>query len=256
MTTVPALNIIQNLDPTDTIMITHADGSTERFSASKIIPADTVASGNMQSVTSNAVFNLNSISNITIQNRDVLTIAESCSGDRVTFFRGYECTNSPISPSSNDFYYQVSRLVDSKWIKIIASDLRSDDVYFISKINGVWGSWAKIQKLESFTENNVITSGTLNCGESFVSYKNGTMKLFARFVNYATPTVIQENDIIGVITQSYLRPNEVIKIPCYSFGNQHTYFIQIFPNGNITIGVAGTSSPVPYDLYINVVYVK
>ena len=57
MTTVPALNIIQNLAPTDTIMITHADGSTERFSASMIIPTDQVATNNMQSVTSNGVYN-------------------------------------------------------------------------------------------------------------------------------------------------------------------------------------------------------
>ena len=217
---------------------------------------DTVASGNMQSVTSNAVFNLNSLSNNTIQNSDVLTIAESCLAARVTFFRGYECTNSPISPSSNDFSYQVLRIENTGFINIIASDIRSNDVYFISKINGVWGSWAKIQKLESFTENNVITSGTLNCGESFVSYKNGTVKLFARFFNYDTHIVIQENDIIGVITQPYLRPSEIIKLPCYSFGNQHTYFIEIYPNGNITIGAVGDTSPVPYDIYINAIYLK
>ena len=249
--------------PTNTIAIGNSQPATSGGVAlainnveTSLQPVDTVASGNLHSVTSNAVFNLNSLSNITISNSDIFTTAESCSADRVTFFRGYECTNSPISPSPNDFYYQVSRIEDSNWIKIIASDIRSNDVYFTTKINGVWGSWAKIQKLESFTEDNVITSGTLDCGESFVSYKNGVLKLFARFVNYATPTVIQENDIIGVITQPYLRPNEVIKMPCYSFGNQHTYFIQIFPNGNITIRVVGTSSSVPYDIYINAIYLK
>lgn len=61
MITVPQLDPVSQIQATDVIMITHADGTTEKITGENFMKAmavDVIAENNMNSVTSNAVFNV------------------------------------------------------------------------------------------------------------------------------------------------------------------------------------------------------
>ena len=204
MTTVPALTPIQNLAPTDTIMITHADGTTDRFSASKIIPSDTVASGNMQSVSSNAVFN--SISNAVLPSfwqddsrKDPLVVADmyatnwysSSAADRFASFRlGHiNSENSPYGNGNTDFYYHMFKLADGNWVKLLAYDVRDSNLFQNTKVNGVWQGWEKIPQykvIESgtgFTEQHCLNFNSFGSVTDVFIFGSGTLLNFSRFLS-------------------------------------------------------------------------
>lgn len=62
----------------------------------------------------------------------------------------YRCMNSLTSPyanSDNDFHYEVNYVygdTDAKWIRVIAKDVRSGQIFSNAKVNGYWLGWESI----------------------------------------------------------------------------------------------------------------
>lgn len=62
----------------------------------------------------------------------------------MTFFcRIMNATDAPTGKAESDFYYIINK-VDSKYISIVAIDIRSNEMYKLSKVNDVWGEWKNI----------------------------------------------------------------------------------------------------------------
>jgi hypothetical protein len=135
-------------------------------------PVDTVASGNLHSVTSNAVANMNNIASPIFIFVDVFTTAESCLVNKTSFFRIYEASaNHPLGSGSNDFYYYVTKVETSLWIRVLAFDVRSNNIFAICKRDGYWQSWQEIT-------DNVVTSGTATLDPNYVT--RGTIRWVKR----------------------------------------------------------------------------
>jgi hypothetical protein len=171
-------------------------------------PVDTVASGNLHSVTSNAVANMNSLAMPVLSNVDVFTTAESCLLNKVSFFRIYEASaNSPYLGMGNDFYYYVNKLEDNNYIRLMAFDIRSNNVYVCTKVNGSWGSW------------------TFSSNQTGVIYKNHKLRIFFDKPYLATDLQIQVQGVgglwiriywyggsNGIVHQIYIDSNGFLKI--------------------------------------------
>lgn len=85
---------------------------------------------------------MNNLSIPKYNNVDVFVTAENCLQQRVSFFRILEATsNTPYGTTGNDFYYYVNKLEDNNYIRLMAFDIRSNNVYVCTKTNGTWGSW-------------------------------------------------------------------------------------------------------------------
>lgn len=174
--------------------------------------ADTVASGNMQPVTSNAVFNLNStnvIYNYSTEPRDVFSLLSNCANRRISFIQigGTNLTNSPDDTSGNVFNYVVFKT--ESYLSVTAYDLNSNNVYQNSCRNGTWRSWEKVtdeRNLKYFqlpynTDlNNVTAKGvyTINTGVNFHAPYDGWHQLIvipiAETTNYTMQIDYSQTD--------------------------------------------------------------
>lgn len=68
----------------------------------------------------------------------------STSSYGMTFLhRIMNATDAPTGEAKSDFYYIMNK-VDSKYISIVAIDIRSNEMYKLSKVNDVWGEWKNI----------------------------------------------------------------------------------------------------------------
>jgi hypothetical protein len=84
--------------------------------------------------------------------KDPLAVADSFATDWYTYpvvtdrfatFRlGHiNSVNSPYGNGNTDFFYHLYKLTDSNWIRLVAYDVRSDNIYTITKTDGHWGIW-------------------------------------------------------------------------------------------------------------------
>lgn len=163
MITVPQLELVQNLDPTDVIIITHANGTSEKITgadflkgvtpvdaitendlhpvtsnavAQSCLPVDTVASGNRHSVSSNAVATalqsyLKNRTDITNMNTHDIFCGSGNYAD---------IANLP----TNDFYSFAS--FGSFQIAVPYQGYNNPVIYVRENTNG-YGNWYKIQGL-------------------------------------------------------------------------------------------------------------
>jgi hypothetical protein len=128
-------------------------------------PVDTVASGNMKAVTSNAVFNLNSANityNYSSEPRDVLSLIFNSANRRVSFMEigGTNLTNDPLYRGSGDYYFYVFK--SEGYISVTALDLYSNDIYHNSCQNGIWRRWDVITKTISISVTPTVTPVNLS----------------------------------------------------------------------------------------------
>lgn len=59
-------------------------------------------------------------------------------------------TNSPygVDNVNNDFHYTIYNVKDDKYKRILAYDIRKNDMYMIVKNNNIWGAWAKLATMD------------------------------------------------------------------------------------------------------------
>lgn len=78
---------------------------------------------------------------------DIIVYADSISNEIVTdTVRIMSATNSPygVDNVNNDFYYTIYNINDDKFKRILAYDIRKNDMYMIMKKDGVWGTWQRV----------------------------------------------------------------------------------------------------------------
>ena len=78
---------------------------------------------------------------------DVIEYADSIGRESVTdTVRLRDATNSPygVNNKSNDFYYTIYNMDDDKFKRIVAYDVRKNDMYMLIKLTGKWGTWQRL----------------------------------------------------------------------------------------------------------------
>ena len=104
---------------------------------------------------------------------DIIAYADSIVRETVTdTVRIKDGVNSPYGAdnTSNDFYYTIYNIFDDNFKRIIAYDIRQNDMYMILKAANVWGTWQRIcttkvadmspDEIKSFADTDV--SGIIN----------------------------------------------------------------------------------------------
>ena len=78
---------------------------------------------------------------------DIIVYADSISNEMVTdTVRIMNATNSPygVDNVSNDFYYTIYNINDDRYKRILAYNIRKNDMYMIIKNNNIWGTWQQL----------------------------------------------------------------------------------------------------------------
>lgn len=122
--------------------------------------ADIVQDGNLKAVTSNAVFDLSSTNNPTINAQetalDIYTVLDNLPIDRVTNLRfiGQYISHSPNGDVDCDFCYTAYKIYTNDFYTVMAYDVRSKLIYTNSKVNGTWDEWALLSKVNGLIPKN------------------------------------------------------------------------------------------------------
>ena len=78
---------------------------------------------------------------------DIIVYADSISHETVTdTVRIMNATNSPygVDNVNNDFYYTIYNINDDKYKRILAYNIRKNDMYMIIKNHNIWGTWQQL----------------------------------------------------------------------------------------------------------------
>ena len=99
--------------------------------------------------TAKAIYNKskNKISEV-LSGGDIIAYADAISNETITdTVRMMNATNSPygVNQTNNDFYYTIYNIItDYNFKRIVAYDIRENDMYMIMKNTGVWGTWKRV----------------------------------------------------------------------------------------------------------------
>ncbi len=186
----------------------------------------------------------------------IATNAYSGSYSRFASFR-LGNNNSVYTPYGNnvdtDFYYQLYKIEDSNYISMLAFDIRSDRVFTISKVNGVWQGWSHFQFANRFTDTSPILTPNELLNWARIESRSGVFSLFARFSNYTTQHTFAEGEVIGRLKPEYYPTSGGFPVNVYNFANGQHYMLQIETDGYVKIYGIG-SQTIFYDFYINATY--
>ena len=117
---------------------------------------------------------------------DIIAYTDSISKEEVTeTVRIMNSVNSPygVDNTNNDFYYTIYNILDSKFKRVVAYDIRKNDMYMIMKNGGNWGTWQRVcttsvadVPVTNITTNLVSTKVALDNSDSYATYyvKSGT----------------------------------------------------------------------------------
>ena len=78
---------------------------------------------------------------------DIIAYTDSISKEEVTeTVRIMNSVNSPygVDNTNNDFYYTIYNILDSKFKRVVAYDIRKNDMYMIMKNGGNWTKWQRV----------------------------------------------------------------------------------------------------------------
>ena len=107
---------------------------------------------------------------------DIIVYADSISNEMVTdTVRIMNATNSPygVDNVSNDFYYTIYNINDDRYKRILAYNIRKNDMYMIIKNNNIWGTWQQL-----------ATESDLNSKGVFKGYIEPNKKLTINMESY------------------------------------------------------------------------
>ncbi len=94
-----------------------------------------------------AVWNKSKNNIQTFSGIDIIAYADSISNEMVTdTVRIMNATNSPygVNQTNNDFHYTIYNITDDEFKRILAYDIRKNDMYMIMKKDGMWGTWQRV----------------------------------------------------------------------------------------------------------------
>ena len=121
---------------------------------------------------------------------DIIAYADSISNETVA--DTVRIMNSPNSPYTtnlgSDFHYTIYNITDDGYKRIVAYDIRKNDMYMIMKHSGRWGTWRKVctTSVADVPKTNITFDNTTNYSvvgnESRYLVKNGicTIKLYVK----------------------------------------------------------------------------
>ena len=77
---------------------------------------------------------------------DIIAYADSISNETVAdTVRIMNAPNSPYATNiGSDFHYTIYNITDDGYKRIVAYDIRKNDMYMIMKHSGTWGTWRKV----------------------------------------------------------------------------------------------------------------
>ena len=108
---------------------------------------------------------------------DIIAYADSISKelvmDTVRLMNGINCPYG-VDDNNNDFYYTIYNIADDNFKRIVAYDIRKNDMYMIMKNLGVWGKWQKLcttSVADSSGTGTITPAGTT--GEVYYKVING-----------------------------------------------------------------------------------
>ena len=82
-----------------------------------------------------------------VSNNDIITYADSITSEAVTdTIRITNGKNSPYGADNtdNDFHYTIYNIENDRFKRIVAYDIRKNEMYMIAKCSGVWGTWERL----------------------------------------------------------------------------------------------------------------
>ena len=108
---------------------------------------------------------------------DIIAYADSISNETVAdTVRIMNSPNSPYGAAGSDFHYTIYNITDDGYKRIVAYDIRKNDMYMIMKHSGKWGKWQKVSatsvKDVPETDITTFTDSDVN-GKVIYSVKNG-----------------------------------------------------------------------------------
>ena len=86
---------------------------------------------------------------------DIIAYADSLIGkNNIDAIRVFNATNSPygVDNANNDFFYTIYNITNDKFKRIVAYDIRTNNVYVRIKISGTWSDWEKLIKSDNVTD--------------------------------------------------------------------------------------------------------
>lgn len=112
---------------------------------------------------------------------DIIVYADSISNEIVTdTVRIMNATNSPygVDNVNNDFHYTIYNVNDDKYKRILAYDIRKNDMYMIIKNNNIWGTWTKLATMDKVKDGyaKILKNNDTDTNEAmFISYKDSDL---------------------------------------------------------------------------------
>ena len=151
--------------------------------------------------TAKAIYNKskNKISEV-LSGGDIIAYADAISNETITdTVRMMNATNSPygVNQTNNDFYYTIYNIItDYNFKRIVAYDIRENDMYMIMKNTGVWGTWERVCTTSvadvPFTKLTLDSSVFTSVDNStYISYsvRNGICTITCKGVGLVSPGV-------------------------------------------------------------------
>ena len=86
---------------------------------------------------------------------DIIAYADSLIGkNNIDAIRVFNATNSPygVDNADNDFFYTIYNITNDKFKRIVAYDIRTNNVYVRIKVSGTWSDWEKLIKSDNITD--------------------------------------------------------------------------------------------------------
>ena len=86
---------------------------------------------------------------------DIIAYADSLIGkNNIDAIRVFNATNSPygVDNANNDFFYTIYNITNDKFKRIVAYDIRTNNIYVRIKISGTWSDWEKLIKSDNVTD--------------------------------------------------------------------------------------------------------
>lgn len=233
---------------------------------------DAVTSGDMHPVTSNAVARNNvhatrdywsEDSNNPI---DVIAVIESYAdlipsmSEDIHVRMGTRLINSPYGAGVQDcdFFFNIQKpsASNNNWIRVIAYDVRSNQMWENAKINGTWDGWYGLQRIEvAYLSNAIIGDNGCSIAYANLMFRNSVYNLYGRILN-DTPIAVTEGMLIGHLEPSYyMNPIWDFPVNIHNFSMNEDYILIFYNNGDIRIFGIGNRT-IALDLYIETTYVK
>lgn len=227
---------------------------------------------NLHSVTSNAVArnNIHAIRDYWTDDSnnpyDILALVESFpdmnnDSEDIKIRVGSWAINSPygVGVQNCDFYYDIRKISvsNNNWFRIIAYDVRDNQMYENAKMNGTWLGWRMIQRIEvAYLANAIVADNGVPVEWANLMYRNNTYQLYGRVDDWNNPTAVYEGMIIGHFEPSF-NANPVWDFPVivHNFGTNDDFLLWFYNDGTIRLFACGNRTIV-LDFYIEVCYVK